>query len=380
MTNARDLTNHLAVLLRNERDAMADFILALTRFDETKRWRDLGYTSLFYFLHRELGLSKGAAHYRKTAAELAQQLPEILEPLRDGRLCLTSIVELARVVTRENCAEVLPRFFHRSKQEAKEVAAEIRPQEAPPRRAVVTVPQPTQRSEQLPATVELLATTSSPASVLSPASLTPKSGWLENLRHASSRPAPQKSSPNVEPLTGDLRRLHLTISKTFLEKLAAARDALSHAKPGASMEEILEAGLDLVLAAQAKRNGFAEKPLAKPRPSKQGRFIPAHVRREVWKRDQGKCQFRLDSGEVCGSTHRLEVDHLDPVAHGGVATVNRCRLVCDAHNKLAARRLFGDALMDRYTRQARKPDVVREPVAPYGRSTNSHATSHAFSG
>jgi hypothetical protein len=31
----------------------------------------------------------------------------------------------------------------------------------------------------------------------------------------------------VEPLTADLRRLHLTVSKRFLEKLEAARDALS---------------------------------------------------------------------------------------------------------------------------------------------------------
>jgi len=39
----------------------------------------LGYSGLFYFLHRELGLSKGAAHYRKVAAELVQKFPEIVE-------------------------------------------------------------------------------------------------------------------------------------------------------------------------------------------------------------------------------------------------------------------------------------------------------------
>ncbi len=85
MDTARDLTARLAALLRDERAALADFVAALTVFDEKRLWLELGYSSLFMFLHRELGLSKGAAQYRKVAAELARRVPEILEPLRDGR-------------------------------------------------------------------------------------------------------------------------------------------------------------------------------------------------------------------------------------------------------------------------------------------------------
>ena len=118
MTNARELTHRLADLLRREQAAMGDFLIALADFDRQKLWRDLGHTSLFYFLHRELGLSAGAAHYRKTAAELVQRFPEVIEPLRDGRICLTTMVALAKVMTPENRHEVLPRFFHLSKREA----------------------------------------------------------------------------------------------------------------------------------------------------------------------------------------------------------------------------------------------------------------------
>ena len=101
-TNARDLTVRLVALLRREQGALADFLLALADFDRRRLWLELGHSSLFYFLHRELGLSKGAAFYRKTAAELIQRFPEIVEPLRDGRLCITSVVELAKVITPEN--------------------------------------------------------------------------------------------------------------------------------------------------------------------------------------------------------------------------------------------------------------------------------------
>src|SRR5512140_474129 len=134
----RDLVARLADLLRREHGALADFILALADFDRRRLWIGLGYASLFDFLHRELRLSAGAAHYRKVAAELVQRFPEVVEPLRDGRLCFTSVVALAKVMTPENRHEVLPRFFHRSKRQALEVAAEIQPAQAAPHRAVVT--------------------------------------------------------------------------------------------------------------------------------------------------------------------------------------------------------------------------------------------------
>ncbi|HSN15912.1 MAG TPA: HNH endonuclease, partial [Anaeromyxobacteraceae bacterium] len=138
MTSARELSSRLHDLLRREQSALADFLLALAEFDANRRWQELGYTSLFHYLHRELGMSKGAAHYRKTAAELVRRVPEVVEPLREGLLCITSIIELAKVLTPENREEVLPRFFHRSRQEAKAVSAELRPAEAAPHRTVMT--------------------------------------------------------------------------------------------------------------------------------------------------------------------------------------------------------------------------------------------------
>jgi len=56
---------------------------------------------------------------------------------------MTSVVELAKVLTPENRDEVLPRFFHLSKSGAKAVSAALRPAEAAPHRAVVTAVRPT---------------------------------------------------------------------------------------------------------------------------------------------------------------------------------------------------------------------------------------------
>jgi 5-methylcytosine-specific restriction endonuclease McrA len=192
MHDTRDLTTRLAELLHREHAALADFLIALAEFDSDRRWLELGYSSLFYFLHRELRLSKGAAFYRKTAAELIQRYPEVVKPLRDGRLCLTSIVELVR--------------------------------------------------------------------------------------------------------------------------------------------------------------GLVKKPRASPaRLSASPRHIPAEVKRVVWTRDGGRCQWPVASGGVCGSTTRLELDHIVPVARGGASTTANLRVTCRIHNQLAARQAFGDAWMDRFT-------------------------------
>jgi hypothetical protein len=72
------------------------------------------------------------------AARLIQEFPEVVAPFREGKLCISTVVELARVITPENSADVLPRFFYLSKQEAKAVAVEICPAAVVPRREVVT--------------------------------------------------------------------------------------------------------------------------------------------------------------------------------------------------------------------------------------------------
>jgi len=350
MTNARILAGRLADLLRREHVAMMDFLLELAEFDRLRAWRELGYSSLFYFLHRELGLSKGAAHYRKTASELVRSYPEIVEPLRDGRLCITSIVHLAKVLTPENRHETLPKFFQRSRRESKAIAAAIQPAETVPRRDVVTA-----LSNQ-PRPLFADAARSSAAQVLVDDSVQPAepSVSLATNSNPSGTPgvAPARSPKQVrdtdEPLTEDLSRLHVTMSRGFLEKLEATRAALSHSRPGATTEAVLEAGLDLLLERHAKRKGLVQRP-RQAKHSTNPSSLTAAVKRQVWTRDRGRCQWPIESGGICGSSLRLEFDHQIPRALGGLSTVDNVRLLCRMHNDLAARRVFGDGWMDQFT-------------------------------
>ncbi|ABC81885.1 HNH endonuclease [Anaeromyxobacter dehalogenans] len=313
MDTARELSAQLATLLRRERSALAEFLVALADFDARRAWAELGYASLFHYLHRELGLSKGSAQYRKVAAELIQAVPAVIEPLRDGRLCFTTIIEVARVVDARNWEGALPRFYGLSRHEAAEVVVALAPHPAPPVRTVLTA----------------VRGPGSAGSTVEPVAPPP----------GSSR------SAALTPLTAERQRLHVTVSERFGRKLERLRDL----RPDLSDDALLEAAVDLLLAKAEKRKGaLTERPRASVRPSRDPRHIPAHVRREVWRRDGGCCQWRVASGEICGSTHALQLDHVVPLALGGESSPGNLRVLCAAHNLLAARRVLGDALMDRH--------------------------------
>jgi hypothetical protein len=346
LAEARVYRDDLARLLAREHQAAADFLLALADFDRRRGWERLGHASLFTFLTRELGLSNGAAWHRQSAARLLPRFPAVERALRAGQLCLTVVGDLARVLTPENEAEVLPRFIGTSSREAKEVVAAILPCPEPPRRDVVTAirgPVPVSAAEQTPLP-ETTSVTEAAALPLRAHEVTPTQP-ARGIRDA------------VVPLTAELRRLSMTVSARFLRKLDAARDGLSHAVPGATAEQVLEAALDLLLEQQAMRRGQAKRPrpdrnppvapAAEP-PAPTGpsdRYVPAKVRREVWARDEGRCQHPLDSGGICGSTVRVELDHVQPVVLGGPPVAANLRLACSVHNQRAARETLSDVVM-----------------------------------
>jgi 5-methylcytosine-specific restriction endonuclease McrA len=64
------------------------------------------------------------------------------------------------------------------------------------------------------------------------------------------------------------------------------------------------------------------------------RFIPANLRRTIWKRDLGKCKN-------CKSTYALQIDHIKPFALGGMTEESNLRLLCRSCNLHFAVQEFG---------------------------------------
>jgi len=89
--------------------------------------------------------------------------------------------------------------------------------------------------------------------------------------------------------------------------------------------------------------------------------MPAAERREVYRRDGGRCAYVDERGERCSETRYLEVHHLQPFARQGAHVVSNLALRCRAHNELAAEQDFDAALMAR-RRDARRHESRRAQV------------------
>ncbi len=316
-TSARDIDRRLADMVRSERNLVVQFVVELAGFAKRELYRELGYTSLFYYCVRQLGLSKSSAFRRSEVARLIARFPVIADQLAGGQLSVRALVELREVLTEENHAEVLARAVHKSQEEAQLLAVECQPKPVP-RDVVRALP-------ILPASPVAFAAV----------------------------PAETKALPSppevVKPLTPELRRLNVTVSAEFIAELEQVRAALSHQCPDGDFESLVREAFKLVLERDRKRKALTDRPRAQSEaPGENDRYVPAAVKRAVWERDQGRCTWPMGDGEVCGSTHRLEFDHDLEVALGGKPTIGNVRLLCKSHNLMKAERHLGRDFMAQF--------------------------------
>ena len=113
------------------------------------------------------------------------------------------------------------------------------------------------------------------------------------------------------------------------------------------------AGMDATRSAPEPNQ--VEQACVSPPSRLRSRYIPAAVRRAIWKRDDGRCAFVGPQGR-CGQTRRLEFHHRLPYAEGGQPTASNIELRC-----VATQPAGGEALVRRGFRP-----VKTEARAPPG--------------
>jgi 5-methylcytosine-specific restriction endonuclease McrA len=104
------------------------------------------------------------------------------------------------------------------------------------------------------------------------------------------------------------------------------------------------------------------------------RTIPAHVQRDVWKRDDDRCTFKSATGRRCEATRSLEFDHVKPVALGGQGSVDNVRLLCRKHNQLEAERRLGADLMKAKRAAAKRRGAANASSSPIAGSNRFSAS------
>jgi hypothetical protein len=307
--NLREISNDLLLsraqsLAQKERELSLEVLQHLREIERRSLYAKCGYPSLFEYAVQELKYSQGAAHRRIASMRLLKEIPEMEAKLETGEMSLST---LSRAQT----------FFRQEKAHVKG------------------------RDEKL----EILKV------------LENKSAREVERELVCRSSEPEKLIPErLRPISETHSELKILLNTEMLKVLEELKCLLSHARPNASLKELLEFALRETLTRLRPRpllpTSELEQQSSKPhisRPTRFTRYLAQHIKREVWHRDGGMCTY-VDpvSGKCCGSKHFLEYDHIHPLALGGESTPDNLRLRCRVHNQVAALGVYGHQKMARF--------------------------------
>jgi hypothetical protein len=273
---------------------------------------------LFVYCTEQLKLANACAFLRTTAARLIRKYPAVGDYLRDGRMCLSTVVALRDVLTAANHEELLEQAAGKTEEQVKVMVAELSPKAAPApmlRRLAQPVVAPSRP--------EATASTSGPE-VAAP--------------QGSFSLAPSGPRTTVEPISKGVYVLRIAISQELKDDLERAKEIFSHVVRDGDLEKVLHECVRRAVAEhERKSRGAVKKPRPQKAPSK-GRRVPAEVSRQVYARDGGACVYVGPGGERCGDRKKVQIHHVDP---HGPSTVENCALRCAVHNRYEAKLDYG---------------------------------------
>jgi hypothetical protein len=309
-------------LAARERYATAAMVASLAELDERRLYLGEGCSSLFIYCTQVLHLSEHAAYGRIEAARAVRRFPPILELLADGALTLTTICLIAPHLTAENHAKVLESARYKSKRDVEHLVVALRPQPAVPSSV---------RKLPMPRASDVLCTR---PQAVEPVRLEPRPEGVPDRV-----PSPPKRAV-VAPIAPAQYKVQITVTADTYEKLRRAQDLLRHTIPNGDPAVIFDRALTLLLTNLEKTKLAAvTRPHASRAPAGRSRHIPAAVRREVWKRDDGQCAFVGANGQ-CKERGFLEFHHVIPYAQDGPTTPENLQLRCRAHNAYESEQCF----------------------------------------
>jgi 5-methylcytosine-specific restriction endonuclease McrA len=414
-----ELLDHFVRLVDRDRRTTADLLVTIAEIDERKIWAKHGCSSMFTFCMERFHMSEQVTAKRIWAARTARRFPVILGLVESGELHLGAIHLLAGHLTAENCSQVLERAKHKSSRGVERLVAELAPRaDVPSRiRALPGFRRTGEHAGGLTAgSSDVASVTSEMASLLSDAPSVDRNqaagiadeqvsvrnevvGTIDDRTPRTSESA--TATKPIVPLSPRRYKIEITVDEATHDKLRSLQDLLGRSGTGRDPAAIISRAIDVLLdKTLARRAGCTNRP--KPMQGRRSdstslaadhvashreqrtrtvaaaaqrghrtRSIPAAVRREVWRRDCGRCRYVDSNGRRCAATSNVEFHHRKPLAAGGGDTPQNIELRCAAHNQYQADLDFGRSFMD--GRRGKAPNIPRGMSTGGGRGTNAPA-------
>jgi 5-methylcytosine-specific restriction endonuclease McrA len=121
--------------------------------------------------------------------------------------------------------------------------------------------------------------------------------------------------------------LSLTLDEPTLNLIRRAQEVLAQKrKAPTNLAETLHAIAETFLEKEDPLR-IAQRALKKPNGLN-------HSKHQARWRDQGRCQFKLPNGKICGSRFWVDLHHLKPRSEGGTDHVENLVTLCQSHHRL----------------------------------------------
>jgi hypothetical protein len=336
------LLRNTQTLVAEERKLTTEILWHLHEIQVRRLYAEKGYASLFEYAVQALGYSEAAAGRRIAAMRLLADLPEIETALQKGEVTLSTLSTVQSYIQRKEepvskseKRDLVFALKGKSRRECEKHLVTLDPVAATPKERERVISS-TQTEIRFVADDELIEKLQKIKELDGHVQSNPS--YLE-LFHRLADLVLKK----LDPLTvKEKRSKPSTSSPTAPSSLSTSPSTLTAPSPASDFTP--PAALNEKVA--SLKPGRSEK-LVHPK-TLRSRYIPAALKREIWKRDQARCSYRSPDGKQCSSRYALEVDHIQPFALGGYTTLENLRLLCRAHNTYQAVLKLGSQAMQAY--------------------------------
>ncbi len=292
-----NLISEVKRLVGEERRLTADLLHYLCEVRRRRLFALYGFSSLFMFCVKYLGYTEAQAQRRLEAMKAMMEIPEIEEKIKVGALSLTAVAQAQS-------------YFKSQEKENRPINVEAKK--------------------------EILQSLENK---------TTRECERELIKLSGEKPLPKE---RTRLLSETHTQTTTNLPNALVEKLERIKSLLSHKNPKMTQAELLDEMSEIVLN--------TIDPLR--RKSRRTVSVAGIVssRKQTIMRDQNRCSYVSPiTGQKCESTYLIEVDHILPKATGGGSTLDNLRVLCKAHNQLAAIEVFGLTKMNPYINGSIRP-------------------------
>ncbi len=126
----RALLSGIRKLSETERKTVLSILVHLIEIDRRKLYLPLGFSSLYEFCTERLGYSESTASRRISIARCIRDYPAVYRSLSCGKVSMTNLAMVTRIMTPENVSDLLCRIEGASKREVELLVSSRRPKSA----------------------------------------------------------------------------------------------------------------------------------------------------------------------------------------------------------------------------------------------------------